>query len=72
MTEYITEWCWWEPVGLKSNFEVCSPLPCQLLHPVELLLLLHGQVDLLVRVAVQVEQVQLALLKRSKMKSNFL
>ena len=71
MTEYISDWCWWKPVGLESNFEVCSPFPCQLLHPVELLLLLHGQVDLLVRVAVQVEQVQLTLLKSQRWRVNF-
>ena len=61
---------WWEPVWLESNFEVCSPFPCQLLHLVQLLLLLDGQVDLLERVDIQVEQVQLSLLKKDK-ESNF-
>ena len=57
---------WWEPVGLESNFEVCSPFPCKLLHLVELLLLLDGQVDLLVGVHIQVEQVQLPLLVKGQ------
>ena len=62
---------WWEPVGLESNFEVCSPFPCQLLHLLELLLLLDGQVDLLVGVDVQVEQVQLTLLKGQELTKLF-
>ena len=52
-----------QPVWLKSNFEVSSELPGKFLHPVQLVLLLDGQVVLLEGVAVQVEQVQLPLLK---------
>ena len=52
-----------QPVWLKSNFEVSSEVPGKFLHPVQLVLLLDGQVVLLEGVAVQVEQVQLPLLK---------